>query len=96
MFDRDGVLPLPTDPKATSFAVGSVERTRIDAFNQTYSAMLVALRGPSTERRATIFGAVSLMRKMSQQAEGMTSIGVGPTFEDGAMVDGHFTYTPPE
>ncbi|AMY10841.1 putative protein related to plant photosystem II stability/assembly factor [Luteitalea pratensis] len=95
VFDRDGVLPLPTDPKATSFAEGSVERTRIDAFNQTYSAMLVALQAALTGAPATIFGAVRLMRQMSQQAEEMAALGIGPTFEYGAMVGGRFSYTPP-
>jgi hypothetical protein len=96
VFDRDGVLPLPTDPTASSFAVGSVERTRVDAFNQIYSAMLGALQGAFNGAPTTIFGAIGLMRKMSQQAEAMTAIGVGPTFEYGEMVDGHFTYKPPE
>ncbi len=86
---------LPTDPKAASFAVGSAERTRIDAFNQTYSAMLVALQAALTGAPGTIFGAVRLMRQMSQQAEEMTLLGLGPTFEYGAMVAGRFSYTPP-
>ena len=84
VFDRSGVNArcLPIQRRRASRS-GSAERTRVDAFNQTYSAMLVALQAALAGAPGTIFSAVRLMRQMSQQAEEMTLLGIGPTFEDG-------------
>ena len=52
--------------------------------------MHVALQAALAGAPGTIFSAVRLMRQMSQQAEEMTLLGLGPTFEYGAMVGGRF------
>ncbi len=89
VFDPEGVLALPDDPRASDHAEGTTARRLVDRFNFTYTTLLGALdRMVNGEATGEMFGAaLGLMKKLESCAHDIvvesleSGIGVGPSFE---------------
>ena len=91
VLDPSGVYPVPSDPKASKYPVGSAARKACDTFNYTYTSLLKSLHalfnGDATEQQMN--AAIGLMMSVKEQAKAMMS-GIpnpdlieypGPSFE---------------
>ncbi len=87
-FRADGVYPLPVDPRASHYPVGTTQRRLIDAFNLTYTSLLEVLHTllNGANDAVTFRSALALMSTLERQAQVMATgaeagVHVGPTFE---------------
>jgi Ferritin-like len=86
-FRQDGVFPLPTNPKAADYPVGSAARHACDTFNYTYTSLLKSLDTVFNGNADQLATAIGLMMSLKVQAKNMMSgipnpsVHVGPSFE---------------
>ncbi len=89
VLDNTGVYPVPTNPKAANYGVGTIQRFACDNFNYTYTNLLSSLHnlfnGDATSTQLNT--AIGLMMSLKGQAKAMMSgipdpsFYVGPSFE---------------
>ncbi len=90
LFDAAGVYPVPSDPKASDYPVGSAQAFANDTFNYTYTSLLGALHSlfNGQANQAQMNRAIGLMMSLKGQARAMMA-GIpnasapytGPSFE---------------
>lgn len=86
-FDPDGVWPVVSNPKASSYPAGSTPAKACNTFNYTYTSLLKSLHDVFNGRPERLDAAIGLMESLKEQAEAMMEIALpdgthaGPSFE---------------